>query len=133
MRLDCFNSYKDSIYTRIFVAWDFKLYASNILYPLGIFTYISLPNDRYRYAHIQILCNYQANQRSECNCIHFNSIYFFIINTRFLQETLCHKLHFVPHNFVFCITFLYKYSLVSNRHYTFRCLDYRSNSFIFYS
>ena len=34
---DCFNSYKDLIYTRIFVAWGFELYALGILYPSGIY------------------------------------------------------------------------------------------------
>ena len=67
--------------------------------------YVSLSNDSYWYAHIQIFCNYQANQRYECNCIHFNNIYLFIINTRFLQETLYHKSHFVPHNLCFTIRF----------------------------
>ena len=40
-----------------------------------------------------------------------------------------HKSYFVLHNF---IKFLYKYSLVFNRHYIFRCVDYRFKYFIFY-
>ncbi len=111
---------------------DFELYAFGILYPSGVFMYISSSNDSYRYAHIQIFCNY-TDQRSECNCIHNKSICFFIIYIRFLRETLCHKSRFVLHNFIFLITFTYKYPLVSNKHYIFRCLDYKSNYFIFYS
>ena len=54
-------------------------YASDISYPSGTF------NNSYRYAHIQFFCNYQVNQNSKWNYIYYRSIYFFIINTRFLQ------------------------------------------------
>ena len=86
-----------------FVEYIQGLYASSISYPSGTF------NNSYKYAHIQFFCNYQANQNPERNYIYYRSIYFFIINTKFLQETLLHKSYFVLHNF---IKFSYKYPFV---------------------
>ena len=134
---DCFKSYKKFCYLveymfRHFISFkDFKFYVSCIPYPSGIICFknfcclvkyifqelyasgISYPsgmfNNSYRYVHIQFFCNYQANQNPKWNCINYRNIYFFIINTRFLQETLLHKSYFVLHNF---IKFSYKYPLV---------------------
>ena len=50
MQPDCFKPYKDLCSLIEDMFRDFELYASGNLYPSGIFMYISLSNDPYRYA-----------------------------------------------------------------------------------
>ena len=101
-----------------------ELYALGISYPSRTF------NNSYRYMHIQSFCNYQANQNSEWNCIHYKSIYFFIIILDF-----CKKPYYINCTlyFIILLNFRTNTHLYLNRHYTFRCIDYKSKYFIFYS
>ena len=52
MRLDCFNPYKDHCNLIEYMLQGFVLFASGNLNPLGIFMYISLSMDPYKYAVI---------------------------------------------------------------------------------
>ena len=52
MRLDCFNPYKDHCNLIEYMLQGFVLFALGNLNPLGIFMYISLAMDPYKYAVI---------------------------------------------------------------------------------
>ena len=52
MRSDCFNLYGDLCSLIEYIFWDVELCALGTLYPSGIFMYVSLSNDPYRYAMI---------------------------------------------------------------------------------
>ena len=80
-------------------------------YPSGMF------NNSYRYAHIQSTKLIKIWMK-----LYPLQEHIFLYNcTRFLQETLFHKSYFVLHS---TNTHMYL-----NKHYTFRCMDYRSKYF----
>ena len=97
MCLDCFNLYRDLCNLIEHILRGFVFTTSGNVNPSGIFIYMSLSMDPYRYVVMTSmrfisspLETAKLIKKTESDCIHHRSICFLVVNTRPLREPLCY-------------------------------------------
>ena len=96
MHPECFNPYKDHCNLIEYMLRGFVQFASSDLNPSGIFMYISLSMDPYKYVVITsmrcISSPFEIAKliKKRNVIVHDGRICFLVVNTRSLRETLCY-------------------------------------------